>query len=68
MIYFLFLQRDENGGLLILFETRHSWYSYEKVLSSMRSFERNAGIKSKYIGLFIPSQETFLMETPEELA
>lgn len=69
MIYFLFLQYNENGGLLILFETKDSWYSYEKVLHSMRAFDRNAGIKSRYIGLFIPDQKSFLIETltPEEL-
>lgn len=60
MIYFLFLQRDDVSGLLLIFETEHSWYSYEKILESIRAFERNAGIKSKYIGLFIPSRKVFL--------
>ncbi|MEM2321397.1 MAG: hypothetical protein QXS79_05925 [Candidatus Bathyarchaeia archaeon] len=62
MIYFLFLQRNDRGGLLILFETEYSWYSYEKILHSMRAFNKNAGIKSKYVGLFIPSQRELLME------
>lgn len=64
MIYFLFLQHDDRGGLLVLFETEYSWYYYEKILHSMRAFDSNAGIKSRYIGLFIPGRKEFLREVP----
>ncbi|MEM0010610.1 MAG: hypothetical protein QXT84_02825 [Candidatus Bathyarchaeia archaeon] len=60
MIYFLFLQHDDKGGSLFLFETVNSWYSCGKILHSMRAFDRNAGIRSKFTGLFIPSRRVFL--------
>lgn len=60
MIYFLFFQHDDKGGSLFLFETMDSWYSCGKILHSMRAFDRNAGIRSKLIGLFIPSRRVFL--------
>lgn len=60
MIYFIFLQLSERGGLLVLLETKYSWYKYEKILYSMRAFNRNAGIKSEYVGLLIPEQKAFL--------
>ena len=49
MIYFLLVQEDEKGGKVVVFETTHSWYSYEKVISSMRAYCRNAGIRCKLL-------------------
>lgn len=47
MMYFLLLSRDEKGGVLILFETVHSWYTHEKILTSMRAYCKNAGIRCR---------------------
>lgn len=62
MIAFLFLQCNDRGGVLVLFETEYSWYSYEKILHSMRAFNRNAGIRSKFIGVLLPNKGLFLTE------
>lgn len=54
MIYFLIFQQNDRGGRLFLLETNRSWYNYEKILISMRSFGRNAGIACKFVGLCWP--------------
>lgn len=54
MIYFLIFQQSNEGGRLFLLETIKSWYSYEKILLSMRSFGRNAGIVCRFVGLCWP--------------
>jgi len=51
MIYFLFFQINNLGGKLFVLETDESWYSYEKILLSMRSFGKNAGIVCNFISL-----------------
>jgi hypothetical protein len=48
-IIFLLLERDEKGGEVIILETIHSWYTSEKILSSMRAYCKNAGIKCRPI-------------------
>lgn len=50
MILFWILQNSEEGGFIMLLETKDSWYSYEKILLSMRSFCKNAGIKCRFKG------------------
>jgi hypothetical protein len=51
MIYFLFFQIHDLGGRLFVLETNESWYSFEKILLSMRSFCKNAGIVCSFISL-----------------
>lgn len=51
MIYFLFFQINDLGGRLFVLETNESWYSFEKILLSMRSFCKNAGIVCSFISL-----------------
>ena len=51
MIYFLFFQINNLGGKLFVLETNESWYSYEKILLSMKSFGKNAGIVCNFISL-----------------
>jgi len=46
MIYFLIIEEHETGGKIILIETKHSLYSYEKILTGMRAFSAYAGIKT----------------------
>lgn len=46
MIYFLIIEEHERGGKIILIETKHSLYSYEKILTGIRAFSAYAGIKS----------------------
>jgi len=53
MIYFLILHNSDTGGRLFLLETNESWYSHEKVLLSMRSFSRIAGIICRYVGTML---------------
>lgn len=59
MIYFLIFQNNEKGGTIMLLETKNSWYSYEKILLSMRPFCKNAGIKCRYIGCLPLTQNRF---------
>lgn len=51
MIYFLTFQVNDSGGRLFILETNESWYSHEKILFSMRTFSKNAGIICSFIGL-----------------
>lgn len=44
-IIFVLLEKDKRGGEIILIETKDSWYNYEKILSSLRAYCKNAGIK-----------------------
>jgi len=49
MIYFLLLQEDWKGGKIMLLETKNSWYSHDKIMLSMRTYCRNAGIKCRFL-------------------
>lgn len=51
MIYFLIFQTSDSGGKLFVLETNESWYSYDHVLRSMRSFSKIAGVICRYRGL-----------------
>ncbi|RLE91266.1 MAG: hypothetical protein DRN04_13195 [Thermoprotei archaeon] len=55
MIYFLIIEEHNIGGKIILIETKHSLYSYEKILTGMRAFSAYAGIKTWLIKLLQPS-------------
>jgi len=46
-IIFLVWEKNEEGGEIVIIETRDSWYSYEKILYSLKAFGKNAGIKVK---------------------
>ena len=45
MIYFLIVEEHEVGGKIVLIETKHSMYNYNKILTGMRAFGAYAGIK-----------------------
>ena len=49
MVYFILFHENEKGGKILLLETKDSWYTHEKILLSMRSYSRNAGINCRYI-------------------
>jgi hypothetical protein len=51
MIYFLFFQINDLGGRLFVLETGGSWYSFEKILLSMRPFCKNAGVDCNFVSL-----------------
>jgi len=51
MIYFLFFQINSLGGRLFVLETGGSWYSFEKILLSMRPFCKNAGVDCNFVSL-----------------
>lgn len=44
-IIFLLSEKNERGGEMIIIETKDSWYSYEKILSSLRAYCKNAGVR-----------------------
>ncbi len=46
-VIFLISEKSEEGGEIILVETGDSWYTYEKIVSLIRIFCKNAGIKLK---------------------
>lgn len=47
MIYFLLLKQNPEGGQILLLETTKSWYTHDKIITSMRAYCKNAGILCK---------------------
>jgi len=54
MIYFLIVEEHEVGGKIVLIETKHSIYSYNKIMTGMRAFSAYAGIKTWFISCIQP--------------